>query len=54
MEKSRQTTKARLEHNENFTLKIMGELGDLSRIVRGLIARQDKLEKQLLKLRENK
>ena len=48
----KQDFKRRLEMNENFTLKIMSELGDLSRIIRGLIARIDKLENQLKKEKE--
>lgn len=39
--------KNRLEKNENFSLKILSEIGDLVRIMRGLIARVDKLERRI-------
>lgn len=39
--------KIRLEKNENFSLKILSEVGDLVRIMRGLIARVDKLERRI-------
>lgn len=50
MPNDKKSIKRRLEMDENFMLKVLSEVGDLARVVRGLIARQDKLERRLDKL----
>lgn len=47
MRKIREDLKSRLEHDENFMLKVVGEIGDMSRLIRGLIARVEKVERKL-------
>lgn len=49
MKRLKDDLKARLEKDENFLLKIVGEIGDITRLIRGLMARMDKLEKRLKK-----
>lgn len=47
MKKLNEDLKTRIEKDENFLLKIVGELGDMTRLIRGLIARIDKLERKV-------
>ena len=40
----------KLEHNEGFNLKIVGEIGDMARMIIELRAKVGKLEAQIKKL----
>lgn len=42
-----ETSNGRLKHDENFILKVLSEVGDVARLLRGIIARQDKLERRV-------
>lgn len=44
----------RIEQDENFVLKVAGEVGDISRLVLRLITKIDKLENRIIKLEEAK
>lgn len=50
MQKLKEDLKIRIEHGENFLLKMVGEIGDMAKLIRNLIARIDKLEKRINKL----
>jgi hypothetical protein len=44
----------RIKQDENFTLKIVGEVGDISRLVLRLISRIDKLEQRIVKMEDKR
>ena len=46
MKKLKENLKLKLQHDENLILKVIGEIGDLVRIMRNMEARLEKLEKK--------